>query len=60
MYQKAAIWRISLKKIKLLYNDSTGNPITMFGQGVTVWRKDSTGSWKNVVESIPPLPPYNK
>ncbi len=31
-------------------NDSLGNPVTKFGTGVTIWRKEVDGSWKNIVE----------
>jgi cytosine/adenosine deaminase-related metal-dependent hydrolase len=27
-------------------NDSSGTPVTTYGKVVTVWRKDSTGTWK--------------
>ena len=31
-------------------NDSTGNKISIPGRGYTVWRKESDGSWKCVVD----------
>jgi ketosteroid isomerase-like protein len=31
-------------------NDSTGKPVTKHGKGVTIWKKDADGNWKNVVE----------
>ena len=31
-------------------NDSLGNPITEFNKGVTIWRKEADGSWKNIVD----------
>ena len=31
-------------------NDSAGNLITMHGKVVTIWQKDETGAWKNVVD----------
>lgn len=37
-------------------NDSTGTPVTMHGKGVTVWRKDAEGNWKNVVDQWSPIP----
>jgi ketosteroid isomerase-like protein len=46
-----------IERNKITVNDSLGNPIIMYGQGVTVWKRDQDGSWKNVVESIQPLPP---
>lgn len=38
-------------------NDSTGAPITIHGKGVTVWRKDAEGNWKNVVDTWNEAPP---
>jgi ketosteroid isomerase-like protein len=40
----------------LSMKDSTGKVITTLSKGVTVWRKDSTGSWKNVVDISTPKP----
>ena len=37
--------------------DSLGNPVTNHGKGVTVWRKESDGSWKNVVDIWNEAPP---
>ena len=31
-------------------NDSLGKPITEFNKGVTIWRKEADGSWKNIVD----------
>ena len=31
-------------------NDPQGNPVTVHGKVVTVWRKDADGSWRNVVD----------
>jgi|SRR6186713_2508736 ketosteroid isomerase-like protein len=41
-------------------NDSTGKPITLYGQAVTIWKKDAGGNWKNVVEASFPAPAQNK
>ena len=38
-------------------NDSSGTPITTHGKVVTVWRKDSTGTWKNVIDIWNDAPP---
>ncbi len=38
-------------------NDSTGKPITTYGKVVTVWRKDPTGAWKNVIDMWNDAPP---
>ena len=31
-------------------NDSTGNKISFTGRGYTIWRKETDGSWKCVVD----------
>jgi len=38
-------------------NDSSGKPITTYGKVVTVWRKDATGNWKNVIDMWNEAPP---
>ena len=38
-------------------NDSTGNPVTTHGKVVTVWRKNATGVWKNVIDMWNEAPP---
>jgi len=37
--------------------DSLGNPVTTHGKGVTVWRKDTSGAWRNVVDMWNEAPP---
>lgn len=37
--------------------DSSGKLITMHGKAVTVWRKDASGAWKNVVDMWNEAPP---
>ena len=37
--------------------DSTGKQVTTYGKVVTVWRKDSTGTWRNVVDMWNDAPP---
>ncbi len=39
-----------IEKKQITTNDSLGNPLTKFGTGVTIWRKEVDGSWKNTVE----------
>ena len=39
------------------FNDSQGNPVTSHGKVVTVWRKGSDGSWRNVVDMWNETPP---
>lgn len=34
--------------------DSVGNPFTLQYNGVTIWKKQSDGAWKNVVDVISP------
>jgi len=36
-------------------NDSLGKSITTYNKGVTVWRKEADGSWKNIVDMWPNL-----
>ncbi len=38
-------------------NDSSGKPVTTYGRGVTVWRKDADGKWRNVVDIWNEAPP---
>jgi ketosteroid isomerase-like protein len=38
-------------------NDSLGDQITAHGKVITVWRKDSDGSWRNVVDMWNAAPP---
>jgi ketosteroid isomerase-like protein len=33
-------------------NDSLGNPVTKYGTGVTIWRKQKDGIWRNIVEIV--------
>ena len=39
-----------IEKNTMTVNDSLGNPVTTTGRVVTIWKKDQTGAWKNVVE----------
>ena len=39
-----------IEQNQITMNDSTGNPKTEINKGVTVWRKEKDGSWKNVVD----------
>ena len=39
-----------IEQNQITMNDSLGNPITEINKGVTVWRKEKDGSWKNVVD----------
>ena len=35
---------------KVTFPDSSGKVQTQFGKCVTIWNKDSTGTWKNVID----------
>jgi ketosteroid isomerase-like protein len=39
-----------IEKSQISFNDSTGKTITMNSNGVTIWKKQPDGSWKNVVD----------
>ncbi len=42
------------------FTDSTGKVITQKNKGVSIWRKQADGSWKNVVDISTPDPSQNK
>lgn len=35
---------------QITINDSTGKAVTEYNKGVTIWKKQADGSWKNVVD----------
>jgi ketosteroid isomerase-like protein len=35
---------------RVSFTDPTGKARTVFGKGVTIWKKDASGNWKNVVD----------
>ena len=39
-----------IEKSQITVNDSTGKPITTHFKAVTIWKKQSDGSWKNAVD----------
>jgi len=45
-----------IEKNQMTMNDSSGKPITKYGTGVTIWRKEADGSWKNIVEVMGDVP----
>jgi uncharacterized protein (TIGR02246 family) len=45
-----------IEKETMSMNDSSGKAITLYSKGVTVWRKQSDGSWKNVADVSTPEP----
>jgi len=45
-----------IEDTKISFNDSTGKTITKNYKGVTIWKKQADGSWKDVVDMLSPLP----
>lgn len=45
-----------IEKETMTMNDSTGKTITLHSKGVSVWKKQTDGSWKNVVDAATPEP----
>jgi ketosteroid isomerase-like protein len=41
---------------RVTFADSAGKVHTQYGKGVTVWKKDANGVWKNVVDIFNPGP----
>lgn len=39
-----------MERNKISVNDSLGNPMTEYNKVVTIWRKESDGAWKNIVD----------
>lgn len=39
-----------MERNKISVNDSLGNPMTEYNKVVTIWRKESNGAWKNIVD----------
>ena len=39
-----------IEQNQITVNDSLGKPVTEFNKGVTVWRKEADGSWKNIID----------
>jgi len=51
-----------LEHTQITVNDSTGKPVSQYYNGITIWKKQQDGSWKNVVDilSTDSLHPLNK
>jgi ketosteroid isomerase-like protein len=39
-----------IERNEIIINDSLGNPVPGYNKTVTVWRKQTDGSWKNVID----------
>lgn len=39
-----------IEQNQITMNDSSGKPVTEFNKGVTIWRREADGSWKNIVD----------
>ena len=39
------------EETQITLTDSTGKPFTEFNKAVTIWKKDSSGNWKNVIDT---------
>src|SRR5215203_3918155 len=49
-----------IENAQVSFTDSTGKVITIHNKAVTIWRKESDGSWKNVVDISTADPSQNK
>jgi len=45
-----------IENSQVSYKDSTGNTITHNNKAVSIWKKQTDGSWKNVVDISTPAP----
>jgi ketosteroid isomerase-like protein len=45
-----------IEDTQISMKDSTGAPMTQHFKAVTVWKKQSDGTWKNVVDVMSPVP----
>jgi ketosteroid isomerase-like protein len=43
-----------LEDSQISMHDSTGKPMTIFFQSVTIWKKDKDGAWRNAVDVMSP------
>ena len=39
-----------IERNEIMVNDSLGNPMVSYNKAVTVWSKQTDGSWKNVID----------
>ena len=40
-----------IEQNKITVTDSSGKPITEYNKAVTIWRKETDGTWKNIVDT---------
>jgi ketosteroid isomerase-like protein len=45
-----------LEQNQVTVNDSLGKPIVYFNKGVTIWKKQVDGSWKDIVDTWNAIP----
>ena len=45
-----------IEKQTMTMNDSTGKTISLHSTGITIWKKQTDGSWKNIVDAATPEP----
>ena len=43
-----------LENSKVSFSDSAGKPVTIYSKAVSIWKKQSDGTWKNVVDISTP------
>ena len=49
-----------IENSKVSFNDSTGKTITIKNKAVSIWRKQTDGTWKNAVDISTADPSQNK
>lgn len=49
-----------IEQNQVTVNDSLGHPVTEINKGITIWRKNPGGSWKNIVDTWNAEPPQIK
>lgn len=49
-----------IENSQVSFTDSTGKAITHYNKGVSIWKKQADGTWKNVVDISTPDPSQNK
>lgn len=49
-----------IENSRITVNDSTGKPFTEHYKSITIWKKQTNGSWKNVVDVMSPTSALQK